>query len=67
MPQDGEINSRFGVYVSLCCGGEIIIRQGATFPGCPNHSHITTTWKQVETETIDPKAHEKDTKSDPAA
>ena len=42
MPDNGEINERFGVYKSVCCGREIIIREGATFPDCPNHPKLGT-------------------------
>jgi hypothetical protein len=54
MPANGDINERFGVYGSLCCGREIIIREGATFPDCPNHRKLPTTWKFIETESTDP-------------
>jgi hypothetical protein len=45
MPQNGEVNNAFGVYKTLCCGIEIVITQGATFPDCPNHPRLTTEWK----------------------
>jgi hypothetical protein len=50
MPQHGEKNRRFGVYRSLCCGAEIINREGATFPCCPTHPNLSTVWKEIETE-----------------
>src|SRR5207248_3311460 len=37
-----EINKKFGVYESLCCGAEIVIDAGSTFPDCPNHPKLTT-------------------------
>jgi hypothetical protein len=45
MPMNGDINERFGVYTSLCCGAEIVIPEGARFPDCPRHRGLTTTWK----------------------
>ena len=48
MPNNGEINRKFGVYKTVCCGREIIIREGATFPDCPNHPKLTTVWKAVD-------------------
>lgn len=45
MPQNGEVNEKSGVYKSLCCGAEIVINLGSTFPDCPNHRKLTTTWK----------------------
>src|SRR5919108_1448381 len=44
VPKKGEINRRFGVYKSSCCSSEIIIREGATFPGCPKHPELDTIW-----------------------
>ena len=67
MPQNGEINTKFGVYGSLCCGREIIIREGATFPDCPNHPKLTTTWKLIEADVIDVVVIKKRNESDPAA
>ena len=47
MPGNGEINSEFGVYKTLCCDVEIVITQGATFPDCPNHANLSTVWKLI--------------------
>ena len=47
MPQNGEINTKFGVYKTLCCGFEIAISEGAEFPDCPNHARLTTEWKPL--------------------
>jgi len=52
MPQNGQINQRFGVYQSLCCGAEIVITEGSTFPECPNHRKLTTVWKPLDFEMI---------------
>jgi len=32
MPINGEINKEFGVYRTVRCGAEIVIREGSTFP-----------------------------------
>jgi len=47
MSQNGEINSKFGIYQSVCCGAEIVLKAGSTFPDCPNHLRLTTIWKPV--------------------
>ena len=52
MPQNGEINRDFGVYKTVCCGAEIVINVGSTFPDCPNHPRLTTIWKPVADEKI---------------
>jgi hypothetical protein len=65
MPQNGEKNDRFGVYRNLCCGREIIIRDGATFPDCANHPKLTTTWKQIEVEVEEVIVVRKKSKADP--
>ncbi len=52
MPANGDINRRFGVYTNLCCGLEIVISEGAQFPDCPKHPHLTTTWKSAIDEPI---------------
>jgi hypothetical protein len=48
MPKNGDINERFGVYKSLCCSREILLREGVKFPDCPNHPKLTTVWKPVK-------------------
>jgi len=70
MPQNGEINKKFGVYRTVCCGREIVLREGSVFPDCPNHPRLTTKWKSVVDEPI-PRATDlptaKKKKKDPAA
>jgi hypothetical protein len=58
MPMNGEINTDFGVYKSLCCEAEIVIPSGAAFPDCPNHSRLTTVWRSLRDENI---PHESET------
>ena len=67
MYSNGEKNARFGVYVSQCCGREIIIREGATFPDCPNHTHLPTIWKLSELEADVIVLKPKDKSADSAA
>jgi len=55
MPEDREINTKFDVYQSICCGREIIIREGAMFPDCPNHPHLPTIWKPIKADVVDLK------------
>ncbi|PYR72287.1 MAG: hypothetical protein DMG20_00305 [Acidobacteria bacterium] len=57
MAQNGEINKKFGVYKSLCCGFEIVLVEGAIFPDCPNHPRLTTEWKSPSEERF-PRAIE---------
>jgi len=52
MPFSREINLKFGVYVSECCGAEIVIVKGARFPSCPNHLNWPTNWKSTVDEPI---------------
>jgi hypothetical protein len=47
MPQNGEINPTFGLYRNVCCGLEIIIREGVKFPDCRNHAKLPTIWKPI--------------------
>ena len=54
MGQNGEVNSKFGAYRSLCCRAEIVINAGSAFPDCPNHPKPTTIRKPVLDETIIP-------------
>lgn len=37
-----------GTFKSVCCGTEVIIDQGMTFPDCPNHPRLSTVWKRVK-------------------
>jgi hypothetical protein len=52
MPLNGDTNERFGVYMSVCCGMEIVIAEGAKFPYCPNHPKLSTKWKSTTDEPI---------------
>ena len=56
MPRNGEMSTTFGVYKTLCCDAEIVIGVGVPFPDCPNHSKLTTEWKQLH--DIDPSSYE---------
>jgi len=47
MATNGELNTKFGIYRTLCCGQEIVIAVDATFPDCPRHPKLTTDWKPV--------------------
>jgi hypothetical protein len=42
--QSGDQNTSLGVYKSVCCGREIAIGKGATFPQCPEHRNLPTEW-----------------------
>jgi hypothetical protein len=44
MAQSGDKNTSFGIYKSACCGQEIVITGGATFPNCPRHRLFRTEW-----------------------
>ncbi len=52
MPNNGEANKNFGVYINLCCGVEIFIAEGTVFPDCPNHPRLTTIWKPIQKDKI---------------
>jgi hypothetical protein len=53
MPRNGEINKAFSVYQNVCCGSEIVVREGATFPDCPNHPGLTTVWNPLPTDIVE--------------
>jgi hypothetical protein len=42
--KSGDKNLSFGIYQNVCCGREIAISKGATFPECPKHRHLPTEW-----------------------
>ena len=67
MSQSGEKNTSFGVFRSECCGFEIVIRDGSTFPECSKYSHLATKWMPViESEgvlTVDEISRKKKTES----
>jgi hypothetical protein len=67
MPSNGDLNHKFGVYRNACCGREIIIREGATFPECPYHPKVNTSWELIEVEVVDTIIINKKSTSDPAA
>src|SRR5258706_14359932 len=50
MPINGEVNNKFGVYKTVCCGCEIVIAEGMEFPDCPKHPKLTTIWKPIHTD-----------------
>ena len=50
MPNNGEVNREFGMYKTLCCDAELVIKEGAEFPDCPNHPKLPTIWKPVRVE-----------------
>jgi hypothetical protein len=66
VPTNGEINPVFGVYKSLCCGYEIVVRQGARFPECPLHPKVPAVWNALEVEVRAVKVIKK-TNSEPAS
>ena len=66
MPHNGQVNEKFGVYKSLCCGAEIVITKGAIFPKCPDHPQYTTIWKLLPEDMTD-VSNKKKSDSKPAA
>jgi hypothetical protein len=55
---NGEVNQKLGLYESVCCGAEIVMNAGLTFPDCPNHPGLTI-WKPVVDEkTTQPTGNE---------
>jgi len=66
MPCNGEINRRFGIYKSVCCGAEIVIPEDVIFPSCPKHGKLPTEWINItDGETVPTQLDSK--KSDSAA
>ena len=71
MRRNGEVNQEFGIYRNVCCGAEIVIPEGVTFPECAEHSDLITEWENIthtdrmpNSRELDPK---KRTKGKPAA
>ena len=64
MPLNGEANRKLGLYKSVCCGTEIVIRAGSTFPDCPNHPNLITIWEPIVDEEIS-QLTAKESRSDP--
>ena len=58
MPTNGEVNKELGIYRSACCGAEIVIIAGATFPDCPRHPKLTITWNPTTDAQPVRKVHE---------
>ena len=52
MPNNGELNLKFGVYKNLCCAEEIVIPEGKKFPDCAKHPNLTTVWRPVVNDSI---------------
>ena len=70
MRRNGEINHEFGIYKNLCCGAEIVIPEGVTFPDCAKHINLITEWKNITQVDRIPHVRElepKRTKGKPAA
>ena len=70
MPQNGDVNKKFGVYRTLCCGAEVVISAGASFPDCPRHPKLPTKWKAISDDRPIPHASEvaaREKKPKPAA
>ena len=55
MPENGDINTQFGLYRSLCCDREVVIREGEVFPDCPRHKKLSTVWKLIKAEVVNMK------------
>jgi hypothetical protein len=67
VPKNGEVNTQFALYRSLCCDRELIIREGETFPDCPRHTKLSTVWKLVKAEVVQMKTIPKKGGPPPAA
>jgi hypothetical protein len=67
MNQNGEKNEKFGLYRTLCCGSEIVIREGASFPDCPNHPNLRAVWNFVDAEIVELEPRAVDAQNDTAA
>jgi len=69
--QNGEVNREFGIYKNLCCGAEIVIPEGVTFPDCAKHVNLVTEWKNITNVDRIPHVREldqrKSSKEKPAA
>ena len=52
MPQNGDVNMKFGMYRNVCCGEEIIVAEGMKFPDCSKHQRLTTWWKPIVNDNL---------------
>ncbi len=67
LPKHGDVNIQFGVYKNACCGTEIVIPVGVTFPDCARHLDMSTEWKRLRNEDRIPRASELPDSKKPAA
>ena len=45
--QSGTENRQYGVWKNRCCGDEIVLYRGATFPMCNKHQNKPTEWALI--------------------
>ena len=62
MRRSGEINQQFGIYRNVCCGAEIVIPEGVTFPECAAHIDLVTEWENITLTDRMPNSRESGTK-----
>ncbi|HEY2381598.1 MAG TPA: hypothetical protein VGK48_10520 [Terriglobia bacterium] len=43
----GSINGEHGIYKNYCCGDELVLYRGITFPNCNKHKQMITRWRLV--------------------
>ena len=67
MPFNGEVNRRFGIYKSVCCGAEIVIPENVLFPNCAKHGNLPTEWMNITDAECIPQSQFAPKKSDSAA
>jgi hypothetical protein len=60
VPRNGELNTQLGLYRTLCCDRELVIREGETFPDCPRHKNLSTVWKLIKPERGQTKTSEEE-------
>src|SRR5215813_9357834 len=66
MPKNGEVNTHFALYRTLCCNHELIIREDEVFPDCPRHTNLSTVWKLMKVEAVQTEAMKKDDSTPPS-
>jgi hypothetical protein len=43
----GSVNKEHGIFKSHCCGDELVLYKGITFPNCKKHQELATRWEMV--------------------
>jgi hypothetical protein len=54
----GSTNGEYGIYKNHCCGDELVLYKGITFPNCKKHQEMATRWQMVGSIAMGPVKEE---------